>query len=626
MSSSHLLLITFFVPVIAGWVAWLLRTQHALALGISVGATILSLAGSVALVISPIAASPSFQWAFFTFGFYLNGTTFLMLILVNLIALLVQLYSLEYMHHDAGIIRYFSLLNFFIFSMMGIVLCDNLISLYVFWELVGLCSYLLIGFWYQKDTANQAAKKAFLLNRIGDICFLLGIFLTLILFKTSNLVQLSSLGLGRISGLEWQTVAALLLFGGTIGKSAQFPLQSWLPSAMEGPTPVSALLHAATMVAAGIYLLVRINPLFTPESYFIIATIGCIGMLMGGFFAIFQTDIKKTLAYSTISQLGLMVMGLGTFASLFHLFTHAFFKAGLFLAAGSVIHALKHAGEQPGDVQDMRQMGGLRKAMPLTFTGFVVCAAALAGLPLSAGFLSKDLLLTFWSLQPSAFGQSMVVAILLGVVLTSFYMTRQIWLVFGGAWKNKNIEFEKIKESNFFITIPIFILAVFSMAFWISLNPLHADASWIWKVLDPDIVSMQANQSWIPWLSSAAALIGIILGLLTRHITLTPEHISFIHYSHFWKNIGLLTIELGKMSYLFDYKIIDRFVNTVAKVQVVVAHVLAWVEKGVDAITTLFAALSDRIGRFFRQRQNGILQNYVLWMILGLGLLVVCIF
>jgi NADH-quinone oxidoreductase subunit L len=288
-------------------------------------------------------------------SFFVDNQTLLMLVVVHLVAILVQVFSISYIHEDPARWRYFAFLQLFVFSMLGIVLAGSLLLMYVFWELVGLSSYLLIGFWYERPRAVWAAKKAFLLNRIGDAGFLMGILLLFWHFGTTEFsVLMSQNGALSSSSSLLFTGIGILLFCGAIGKSAQFPLSDWLPDAMEGPTPVSALIHAATMVAAGIFLLGRIHPFLTPDALIVVTIIGTITMAVGAYNAVFQTDIKKLLAYSTVSQLGLMVMGMGVGAkeaALFHLMTHAFFKAGLFLCAGVIIHAVH--------TQDTRQMGGL---------------------------------------------------------------------------------------------------------------------------------------------------------------------------------------------------------------------------------------------------------------------------
>ncbi|MFW5762562.1 MAG: NADH-quinone oxidoreductase subunit L, partial [Cyclobacteriaceae bacterium] len=406
----------------------------------------------------------------FTAGLLINDLSVLMLVVVTLVSFLVHVYSIAYMQHDPHFIRYFAYLGLFTFSMLGIVVSDNLLTIFMFWELVGLSSYLLIGFWFTKKSASNAAKKAFIVNRIGDLGFLIGLMILWSQFKTLDLVALQNLmadskimngqwlstyTLGNIFGQNlmpefWITVAGFGLFCGAVGKSAQFPLQVWLPDAMEGPTPVSALIHAATMVAAGVFLLARVFPLLDFQVLNLIAFVGAATAFMGAFAAFAQNDIKKVLAFSTISQLGYMVMGIGVGAyeaATFHLLTHAFFKAGLFLAAGAVITAMHGAefsfkkNDNPVhlDVQDMRLMGGLRRQLPFTFIVFLIAAAALAGIPFFSGFLSKDAILT------SSIGYARVLADegnsifylvpVLGfitVMMTAMYMTRQIILVFFG--------------------------------------------------------------------------------------------------------------------------------------------------------------------------------------------------
>jgi NADH-quinone oxidoreductase subunit L len=367
-------------------------------------------------------------------GIVIDNLTAIMLAMVTLISFLVHLYSTGYMAGDKHYGRFFAYLGIFTFSMLGIVLSDNLFSIYIFWELVGLSSYLLIGFYFEKDSAADAQKKAFLANRVGDIGMWLGILILYSQFHTFNYQEIfQNLAAGKFGMSEtWLTAAGILLFMGCIGKSAQFPLHVWLPDAMEGPTPVSALIHAATMVAAGVYFVARIFVLLTADALHVIAFIGAITAFMAATIAITQHDIKRVLAYSTVSQLGYMVLGLGVgaySAALFHLVTHAFFKACLFLGSGAIIHAMHHE-------QDMRWMGGLRKNMPWTFATFTIATLALAGLPLTSGFLSKDAILAGAIGFANAEGGGIYYLIpflgFFSAMLTAFYMGRQIWLVFFG--------------------------------------------------------------------------------------------------------------------------------------------------------------------------------------------------
>ncbi|NTU96990.1 MAG: NADH-quinone oxidoreductase subunit L [Chlorobiaceae bacterium] len=367
-------------------------------------------------------------------GIFVDNLTVIMLAMVTLISFLVHLYSTGYMAGDKHYGRFFAYLGIFTFSMLGIVLSDNLFSIYMFWELVGLSSYLLIGFFFEKQSAADAQKKAFLVNRVGDIGMWLGILILYSQFHTFGYQQIfDNLAAGKFTmSNAWLTAAGILLFMGCVGKSAQLPLHIWLPDAMEGPTPVSALIHAATMVAAGVYFVARIFALLTPDALHVIAFCGALTAFMAATIAITQHDIKRVLAYSTVSQLGYMVLGLGVgaySAALFHLLTHAFFKACLFLGSGAIIHAMHHE-------QDMRWMGGLRKHMPWTFATFTFATLALAGLPLTSGFMSKDAILAsaigFAKVEGGGIYYLIPVLGFFSAMLTAFYMGRQIWLVFFG--------------------------------------------------------------------------------------------------------------------------------------------------------------------------------------------------
>ena len=368
----------------------------------------------------------------------------LMLLIVTFIGTLVHVFSLVYMRKDIGFSRYFGALSFFVFSMLGIVLSSNLIMMFIFWELVGVSSYLLISHWFDKPAAADAGKKAFITNRIGDVGFLLGI---LLVWQQAHTVNIASIT-GQVS-----TLAGLLIFCGAVGKSAQFPLHVWLPDAMEGPTPVSALIHAATMVAAGVYMLCRVMVLFTPDALLIIAWIGAITALLAALMAIQQNDIKRILAYSTLSQLGYMVMAVGcggTEAAMFHLTTHAAFKALLFLGAGAVIYACHHE-------QDIWNMGGLRHKLSKTSITFIIGALALAGFPLLSGFFSKDSILMQAHLnQKPLFYIGVTVA-----ALTAFYMMRCVLVAFFG--KTRTDQAKEAHEVPGEMLLPLIILALFSV-------------------------------------------------------------------------------------------------------------------------------------------------------------------
>ncbi|MFQ6038957.1 MAG: NADH-quinone oxidoreductase subunit L, partial [Candidatus Aminicenantales bacterium] len=380
-----------------------------------------------------------------------------MALVVTGVGFLIHVYSVGYMAKDWGYTRYFTYLNLFTFAMLILVMSSNIVLMFVGWEGVGLCSYLLIGFWFEKPSAASAGKKAFLVNRIGDAAFLLGIFFIFIHIGSGEFRAINeAIGGGAVSA-SLATLIAILLFVGATGKSAQIPLYVWLPDAMEGPTPVSALIHAATMVTAGVYMVTRMNALYalSGTAAQIVAIVGALTAVYAATMALTQNDIKRVLAYSTISQIGYMFIGCGVgayAAGMFHLYTHAFFKSLLFLAAGSVMHAL--SGEL-----DMRKMGGLKKYLPLTYPTFLVGAIAIAGIPFLSGFFSKDAILT----HAFASGQYFVWALgVFGAVLTAFYMFRLIFLTFHGEERIEPEAKKHLHESPRVMTIPLVLLAFFS--------------------------------------------------------------------------------------------------------------------------------------------------------------------
>lgn len=391
------------------------------------------------------------------FSFVVDQLSSLMLLVVTGVGFLIHVYSIGYMHEDEGYNRFFAYMNLFVFSMLILVLGSNYLMMFIGWEGVGLCSYLLIGFWFKNHNYNNAAKKAFIMNRIGDLGFLLGMFVLYIAFKSLNFSDIFPIAAHVRSGSYAITIATILLFVGAIGKSAQIPLYTWLPDAMAGPTPVSALIHAATMVTAGVYMVARSQALYilAPVTLNIIAIVGIATALFAATIAMYQNDIKKVLAYSTISQLGYMFVGLGVGAftgAMFHLTTHAFFKALLFLAAGSVIHAL-------GGEQDIRKMGGLRKALPITWLVFLLGTIAISGIPPFSGFFSKDEILLH------AFESNKIIWVLgvLGSMMTAFYMFRLFYLTFAGTFRGTSEQQHHMHESSKIMTIPLIILAILSV-------------------------------------------------------------------------------------------------------------------------------------------------------------------
>ena len=426
-------------------------------------------------------------------GILLDNLSATMLVVVGIVSSLVHLFSIGYMKGDVRYGRYYAYLGLFSFSMLGIVLTNNFLMMYVFWELVGLSSYLLIGHWFEKKSAASAGRKAFIVNRVGDIGMFTGILIIFTTFGTFGFEEVFSriqAGTLPMGSEAWLTAAGILIFCGAVGKSAQFPLHVWLPDAMEGPTPVSALIHAATMVAAGVYLVARTHAMMTADALTVIAYIGAITALISATIAITQNDIKKVLAYSTISQLGYMVLGLGVgayTAGYFHLVTHAMFKGGLFLGAGSVIHAMHHAlheqGDHHTDAQDIRNMGGLAKRMPITFWTFLIYTLAISGVPLTSGFLSKDEILAGTLAFSSLSGHAILPIIGFSVAaLTAIYMFRLVIIVFFGEHKDP-ARIERVHESPLVMTLPLMVFAVLCLFPFYSFNPFGAADGWFYAAI-----------------------------------------------------------------------------------------------------------------------------------------------
>ena len=407
-------------------------------------------------------------------GLSIDRLTSVMLLLVTTVSALVHVYTIGYMQGEPGYARFFSYIALFTFSMLMLVLADNFLQLFVFWEAVGLCSYLLIGHWYERQSAVAAATKAFVVNRVGDFGFMLGLLLVFTTFDSLDYATaFANVGpataqvmnilepVGGSFEVSTITVICLLLFMGAIGKSAQFPLHVWLPDAMEGPTPISALIHAATMVTAGVFMVARLAPLYnaSPTAMSVVAVVGAITMVLGATIALTQTDIKRVVAYSTMSQLGYMMMacGLGAYAAgIYHLMTHGAFKALLFLGCGSVIIALHHE-------QDMRRMGGLKDRLPITYWTFVIGSLALAGFPLTAGFFSKDdILVSAWAAGP--LGQVLSMFGVLTALLTAFYSFRLVFVTFWGPSRVDQQHAAHVHEPSPTMTVPLVILAVLSIA------------------------------------------------------------------------------------------------------------------------------------------------------------------
>lgn len=531
-------------------------------------------------------------------GVLIDPLTAVMLMVVCIIAFLINIYSVGYMKGDPGFSRYFGYISFFGASMLGLVIANNYFQMYVFWELVGLCSYLLIGFYYYKNSAVEANKKAFITNRVADFGFMLGIFFIFYLFGTFNFIELSEAFKGY-ENMTLLTVAAILIFFGPIGKSAQFPLHVWLPDAMEGPTPVSALIHAATMVAAGVFLLARQFALFheVTISMLTIAYIGGFTAIFAATIAIVQNDIKRILAFSTLSQLGLMVMVIGAgsiTAGMFHLTTHAFFKALLFLGAGSVIHAV-HSN-------NIWKMGALYKKMKFTTWTFIIGALALVGVPPLAGYWSKDLISSF--VKDTGFIDLYYLSYIVAF-LTAFYMFRLIFVVFFGSDRTEH----KPHESPPVMTVPLIILAVFSIFIGFINSPLVTTKFANLIYFDAPYIIPFEVEKIIPSLLVAFSSIALAWLIYIRHI-LSPENIK-----QKFKPIYLVLYNKYYVDELYSW-----FFN---RIVLAMAAFCNWYDrKVVDGILDGSTDLLKLSGAKLRLIQTGSLQNYALVIFASVALIV----
>jgi NADH-quinone oxidoreductase subunit L len=579
-------------------------------------------------------------------GLLLNNLSVLMLVLVSAIALVVHFYSIAYMHGDEQFRRYFRYLSFFCFAMLALVVVDSLLLMYAFWELVGFASYLLIGFWFTREKAVQANKKAFIMNRIGDLGFLIGIMILFAHFQTFDLLTLfghpnNFTTAGGLSG-TWLTVAGLCFFLGAVAKSAQFPLHTWLPDAMEGPTSVSALIHAATMVAAGVFLLARVYPVFNTDVKLMITIVGTFTAFMAATIALTQNDLKKILAFSTISQLGFMVaaMGMGAYASaLFHLTTHAFFKCLLFLSAGVIIHEMQHLKEKLQleiDPQNILYMGGLRKALPVTFVTSLIAALALIGLPLTSGYLSKDgiLIQAFqWAEGRTIFYKLIPISILITSWLTAFYIARLMFKVFWGESRLKEMiptfELHLSKENKLF-TWPMLFLALFSLFPVFSLNPLLYEQSWLFRgFLTADYFEREnLYHTVIPAAVNIVSVFVVYLAYgryVKQSIKWFPETGFLFKLSYnqwyidrFYQNYLVSSVVwISRKLYAFDRLVVDGFVNLLAKVGLLFSEISKWLDRYViDGLVNFVAFRIRDIGSFARGFQTGKVQQYLLTMLL----------
>jgi len=596
-------------------------------------------------------------------GIQLDNVSAIMQLTVFIVSFVVHLFSIKYMEGDLRYSRYFAYLGLFTFSMLGIVLTHNFLMMYIFWELVGVSSYLLIGFWFEKKSASDAAKKAFIVNRIGDIGFFLGILILYAHYHTFTFSEIfNQIAQGNLpfnSG-DWLTTAGILIFCGAIGKSAQFPLHVWLPDAMEGPTPVSALIHAATMVAAGVYLIARIFVMLTADAMLVIASIGAITAFISATIAITQVDIKRILAYSTVSQLGYMIMSLGVGAYFFaflHLITHAFFKAGLFLGSGSVIHAMHHE-------QDIRFMGGLRKKLPITYYTFLIYTLAISGIPLTSGFLSKDGILggTLAFANLTGYWIFPVVGFFVAM-LTAFYMFRLVILTFHGEPRDVQ-KFEHAHEAPPTMLIPLISLAILSFFIFFSPNPLNIESGWFYKWVKtpttivpnelafPFMINLNSSQEVIHsevyleamhHAHSTAMMISLImagLGILLAFVIyqwriisadnlalkLRPLYNFSLNKWYFdelySKTVVAFTLALSNISAWFDQKVIDGIVNGTATVTRGTSFASGRFDNVVvDGLVNLTAAITGFFGLVFRKLQTGKIQTYLVMVLTGLIIL-----
>ncbi len=572
----------------------------------------------------------------FNIGVLLNNLTVLMQLIVCVIALPVHIYSRGYMKGDPGIHRYWMYLSLFCFAMLGLSISNNLFMMYIFWELVGFASYLLIGFWFTKESAVQANKKAFIINRIGDLGFLLGIASVYSIYGSLNLVELfGKEGLfyeTAQASTGWMTFTGICFFVGAMAKSAQFPLHVWLPDAMEGPTAVSSLIHAATMVAAGVFLICTVFPLFNETALLFIAIIGSITAFIAAFFALGQRDIKRILAFSTISQLGFMVVAVGVGAwdaAMFHLATHAFFKCLLFLAAGAVIHEMAHLKEKNNldiDPQDINNMGGLRKWMPKTFILMSIASLALAGFPLTSGFLSKDAILISayeWAIHHGAFYLLIPISLTLVSILTAFYIGRLIFKVFFGEFKIK-LEHIHIHEASSSMLGPMIFLGICSLFLVFSWNPLAYHHSFILggfnvkypyaeihslHLILPVVLTLGSAIAWaIGWNWYVKNKYPLQAGNPWIALSLNQGYLNELYQKLFVDS----TLRLSNGLYWFDKYIVDGLVNGLAIITRGLANFSAWVDKNlVDGLVNSIGGTTYYMGHLLRWVQNGRLQNYL---------------
>jgi len=603
--ASTLAWMTLLLPLASAAVITLgTLKNHRLSANLSIGAILGAFVCSLLLFLSASSGESNLTWIAIgdfnaTIGVKLDRLSALMLLVVTGVGALIHWYSQGYMEGDRSYARYFASLSLFSFSMLGIVLATNLMQMFIFWELVGVSSYLLIGFWHERPAAADACKKAFITNRLGDFGFLIGIIMVWAAAGSLNFGLLEKAMqeqpelLGASAGL-----IGLLLFCGAMGKSAQFPLHVWLPDAMEGPTPVSALIHAATMVAAGVFMLCRIFFLLSPDALSIIAWIGGATALMAAVIDLQQDDIKRILAYSTLSQLGYMVMAVGLHApgaAMFHLTTHAFFKAMLFLGAGSVIHALHHE-------QNIWKMGGLREKMPATYRTFLIGTLALCGVPPLSGFFSKDGILA--AAADSHHGNPVLFGIgVLAAVLTTLYMGRLVLVAFHGA--HRSDQASHAKESPSVMTVPLWILLV---------PTLVAGFFPVEHMINQTLGLHHAGGHAAAPLAMAFSVLALMIG----------GSVAWSHYAG--AGTDPLTQRFSGLSTLLRNRLwMDEiFSGMIAITHEAVSKLAGWVDQKIlrGAIMGLFQHGVDILGRGLRLVQSGSIQTYAFLFVVGVALVI----
>ena len=602
-----------FLPLLSAAVIGLFtlgnRTVSAL---ISIGAIVTGFILTLAFIsgngVHPAISETSTTWLSIgslqaDFGLKLDALSLMMLLIVTGVGGAIHIYSFGYMHEDRSMARFFCFLSLFTFSMLGIVLASNFVQMFIFWELVGVSSYLLIGFWFEKPSAGDAAKKAFITNRLGDFGFLLGILMVWQLLGSVNFTTLADNLHANPAALQvGGTIAGLLIFCGAVGKSAQFPLHVWLADAMEGPTPVSALIHAATMVAAGVYMLCRVFFLLNADALHVISYVGGFTALLAALIAVQQNDIKRILAYSTLSQLGYMVMSVGLSGqtpAMFHLTTHAFFKALLFLGAGSVIHGLH-------EEQDIWKMGGLKKHMPVTFWTFIIGTLALSGVPIFAGFYSKDAILAQALEQHNyvLFGVAVFVA-----ALTTFYMFRLFFVAFLGEPRTEKAK--HAHESPLVMTGPLLVLSVLAVVGgFIGITTIYNSQ------FAPEVEKLTVVQQLLeplknigPMLAGIGAVVIGLLGAYTLYGKAATDPLP--------AKLGVLATAM-KNRFYFD----EIYEATFIRLHDALAALADWIDRWlVEGFAIGFIrGGTDLSGRSLRLLQTGNLQTYAFLFTLGVAL------